>query len=56
MNTPKPCDECINCYYNALYEDDPSYESECMVKSEYWGNIDYPYFILALPKFIQEEP
>jgi len=29
MNTPKPCNECNNLYFDCLQEDDPSYTCEC---------------------------
>lgn len=29
MNTPNPCDKCINLYYDPMCKDDPSYMAEC---------------------------
>ena len=34
MNTPYPCYDCDNLYWNVLYEDDPSYMAECMLGLE----------------------
>lgn len=31
MNTPEPCCKCSNLYSNVLYEEDPSYMSECLL-------------------------
>lgn len=34
MNTPKPCDSCLNLYYDAMQKDNPKYLSECKKKLE----------------------
>lgn len=44
MNTPKPCDVCKKLYTNVMFEDDPSYLSECKEGREL-GNMNCVGFI-----------
>ena len=32
MNTPEPCDKCVNLYYDPIQKDDPLYTAECKLK------------------------
>lgn len=34
MNTPHPCCLCAHLYYDAMWKNDPSYESECKLGLE----------------------
>ena len=43
MNTPRPCDDCENLYYDCMCKDDPDCFVECKLGLDL-GDVDCPAY------------
>lgn len=44
MNTPEPCSSCHNLYADCMYENDPTYATECKLGLT-MGNVNCPKWV-----------
>jgi len=54
MNTPRPCDDCENLYYECMQEDDPDYLAECKLGLEL-GDVNCPAYEKWIDRRFRDE-